>query len=194
MTPVVPLPGTHRERLMARLEAIFGALSPLLRVLLTTDGTVTETLAAHFGEEVGVKVVTQGFHPADGEDFPELALRPGSVVLDRCVVLTGARSGRAFAVAVSRIVPALLPGAMQEDLLAAREPLGKLLLAHRLETFKEIVDCGVCPLRHAPLPPGNFAAALKLAPGAPLVWRTYRVLIGGRAAMSVSEYFPESLA
>jgi chorismate-pyruvate lyase len=185
-------PLTHREKVAARLN--LPSLSPVLRTLLTTDGTVTEVLAAHFGEEVGVRVVTQGVHRAEGHRFPELQLEPGTQVLDRAIVLTGKRSGRVYTAAGSRLVPGMLPGEMQEALLAGNEPLGKLMLTHRLETWREIVDCGRCLARHAPLLEGAVAPALRISPVAPVVWRTYRVYTGGQAAMSITEYFPEALA
>jgi len=186
------VPATHREQVAARMN--LAGLSPVLRTLLTTDGTVTEVLAAYYGEDIAVRVVTQGVHRAEGHRFPELRLEPGTQVLDRAIVLSGNKSGRVFAAAGSRLVPALLPAEMQEALLAGREPLGKLMLAYQLETRREIVDCGRCLARHAPLLEGAAAPALRISPAAPVVWRTYRVYTGGKAAMSITEYFPEALA
>ena len=59
--PLLQPAATHRERVAAALD--LAALPPVLRTLLTTDGTVTETLAALHGEEVGVRVLAQGFGP-----------------------------------------------------------------------------------------------------------------------------------
>ncbi|MBI5137342.1 MAG: DUF98 domain-containing protein [Nitrospirae bacterium] len=183
---------THRELVAARLD--FGRLSPLLRTLLTTDGTVTEALAAHFGEEVGIRVLEQGFRAYEGRANRELEVELGTRLMDRGVALFGRGSGVTLAAAFSRIVPAALPLGMQEALLAEREPLGKLMLEHRLETFKEIVDCGACAAAEAPHLGHRCATALNLAADERVVWRTYRVIHRGRPVMSITEYFPETLA
>jgi chorismate-pyruvate lyase len=194
--PLLKAAATHRERVAAALD--LGALSPVLRTLLTTDGTVTETLAALFGEDVGVQVLAQGYAALGPSEAPELDAAPGARVagarvLDRTIVLVGAKSARAYTAARSRIVPGALPAGLQEGLLARREPIGKLMLEHRLETFREVVACGRCPAGRAPGLEGVAAEALQTAPEAPVAWRTYRVISGGRPVMSITEVFPEDL-
>jgi chorismate-pyruvate lyase len=181
---------SHRERVAAL--AGFAALSPVLRTLLTTDGTVTETLAAFFGEDVGVRVLDQGHRPLADSDA-DLEAPSGARVLDRTIVLAGARSGSRYTAARSRIVPDRLPAGLRDGLLAGREPLGKLMLLHRLETFREVTACGRGAAGDAALPGGPCAEALGVAPEAPVVWRTYRVVTGARPAMVITEFFPESL-
>lgn len=181
---------THRERVAAALD--LAALPPVLRTLLTTDGTVTETLAALHGEEVGVRVLAQGFGRHAGDDVPELDAPAGTSVLDRTIVLAGAVSGRIYAAARSRIVPDALPAGLQAGLLERREPIGKLMLEHRLETFREVVEAGRCTAAEAPRLDGRAAGALGIDPAAPVAWRTYRVITGGRPVMSITEVFPEA--
>jgi len=182
---------THRERVAAALD--LNALSPVLRTLLTTDGTVTETLAALYGEEVGVRVLAQGYAVRSKGEAPELGAARDTRVLDRTITLVGAESGRAYAAARSRIVPDALPAGLQAGLLERREPLGKLMLEHRLETFREVVACGRCPAAAAPGLEGVAAEALGMGREAPVAWRTYRVISGGRPVMSITEVFPEAL-
>jgi len=193
--PLLKAAATHRERVAAALD--LASLPPVLRTLLTTDGTVTETLAALHGEEVGVRVLAQGYVPQAEGEAPELAAAPGTRVvarvLDRTIVLVGAESGRAYTVARSRIVPEALPAGLQAGLLERREPIGKLMLEHRLETFREIVDCGRCPAGRAPRLGDTAPDALGISADAPVAWRTYRVISGGRPVMSITEVFPENL-
>jgi chorismate-pyruvate lyase len=189
--PLVARAATHRERVAAGLD--LKALPPALRTLLTTDGTVTETLAALYGEEVGVRVLAQGFGGLEGGEAPELEARAGTPVLDRTIVLVGAESGRVYTAARSRILPEALPQGLKEGLLAGREPLGKLMLEHRLETFREVVACGRGPASRAPGLGASAPAALQTGPDAPVAWRTYRVISGGRPVMSITEVFPEDL-
>lgn len=192
--PLLQPAATHRERVAAALD--LAALPPVLRTLLTTDGTVTETLAALHGEEVGVRVLAQGFGRHAGHDLPELDAPAGTSVLDRTIVLAGAVSGRIYAAARSRIVPDALPAGLQAGLLERREPIGKLMLEHRLETFREVVGAGRCTAAEAPRLDGGVdgraAGALGIDPAAPVVWRTYRVISGGRPVMSITEVFPEA--
>lgn len=186
-----PAGASHREQVGS--VPGFAGLSPVLRALLTTDGTVTEALAAFYGEEVGVEVLSQGYRDYEGRANRELEATVGTRMLERTIALVGRDSGRRYAAAWSRIVPGLLPPGLQEGLLAEREPLGKLMLVHRLETFREIVACGRCAAGAAPYLGPRCAAALGLAPEAGTVWRTYRVTSGGRPVMSITEYFPEAL-
>jgi chorismate-pyruvate lyase len=172
----------------------FAGLAPVLRVLLTTDGTVTETLAAYHGEPVGVEVLSQGWRDYEGRANRELEAAIGTRMLERTIALVGKVSGRRYAAAWSRIVPGLLPSGLQEGLLAEKEPLGQLLLAHRLETFREVVAAGRCPAGEAPTLGIRCAAALGVDPAAEVVWRTYRVTHGGRPVMSITEFFPEAPA
>lgn len=182
---------THRERVAAALD--LKSLPPVLRTLLTTDGTVTETLAALYGEEVGVRVVSQGFRGLSDGEAPELDAPAGTRVLDRTIVLVGAASGSAYTVARSRIVPGALPRGLELGLLAGREPLGRLMLEHRLETFREVVACGRCAAAAVPGLAGTAPRALATDADAPVAWRTYRVISGGRPVMSITEVFPEGL-
>jgi len=182
---------THRELVALSLD--YGSLSPLLRTLLTTDGTVTEVLSAFFGEDVGIRVLGQGYRSYEGRGNLELEAELGTRMLDRSIVLYGHTSGTAYAAAFSRIIPSVLPIGMQEALLAEREPLGKLMLEHRLETFKEIVSCGRCRADEAPEFADQCPVALDVPGAAPVVWRTYRVFSQGKAAMSITEIFPERL-
>lgn len=184
--------GSHRERILALMDC--AGLSPILRTLLTADGTVTEVLAAYFGEDVGVRVLSQVYRDYEGRRNRELDAPAGTRMLDRVIVLCGSASGRIYAAAGSRLIPHLLPPGMQEALLAEREPLGKLMLDHRLENFKEIVDCGRGPVSSAPPLEGSCAEALGLTPTEAVAWRTYRVINRGRPVMSITEYFPEKLA
>ncbi|MFQ5509190.1 MAG: chorismate--pyruvate lyase family protein [Leptospirillia bacterium] len=182
---------SHRARIASRLD--ISRYTPILRTLLTTDGTVTEVLAAYHGEEVGVAVLAQHYRSYEGKHNPELAAPIGIRMLERDITLLGKSSGRIYAAAHSRIIPSLLPPGMQEGLLAGKEPLGKLMLDHRLESFREIVSCGRSRVTDVPALGEACVAALGIDPEDTVVWRTYRVISGGRPIMSITEYFPEVL-
>jgi len=154
---------------------------------------VTEVLSAYFGEEIRVQVLAQGYRAYEGRFNLELEAGVGVRMLDRRITLVGMESGTFYAAADSRIVPGLLPPGMQEALLAEREPLGKLMLDYRLETFREIVAAGACRAGDAPHLKGHCGPALALGDDAIVVWRTYRVISQGQPIMSITEAFSEGL-
>lgn len=190
--PVGETPPTLGEQVARHL--VISDLPPIVRTLMTTDGTVTETLSAFFGEPVQVRVLSQGFRAYQGQHHQELEAKGGARLLDRAIVLFGADSGTCYAAASSRIVPSVLPSGMQEALLSGTQPLGRLMLEYRLETFKEIVTCGRCQAGDTPHLGAQAAAALSLSVSDPVVWRTYRVISGGRPIMSITEVFPAGLS
>jgi len=182
---------SHREMVALHLDE--ATLSPLLRVLLTTDGTVTEVLSAYFGEPVGIRVLGQGYRAYEGHRHSELDAELGTRMLDRSIALYGQATGAVYTAAFSRIIPSALPVGLQEALLAGNAPLGKLMLDYRLETFKEMVDCGRCKASEAPELAAQCPVALEIPAAAPVVWRTYRVVSQRKPVMSITEIFPERL-
>ena len=112
------------------------SLDLLQRILVTTDGTVTETLAAVFLEPIELVKLAVTIVP-NPEAFPALELEGGSNLMQRQIVLRGSRSGTPYVYAEVVIAADRLPQRLREDLLEGRIPLGQLWIAHRLETFKE---------------------------------------------------------
>ena len=74
-------------------------LSPLQKILLTTDGSVTRVLEAFTGAEVGVETVAQKVVGAPGEAAGLLEIPAGTEVNYRVVKLVS--EGRVLAGAVS---------------------------------------------------------------------------------------------
>jgi len=141
------------------------SLAPLHRALLVTGGTVTELLEALFMEPMTIAVIAQQeLRPAANDHVrPECAA--SDRILDRRIDAWG---GRAYVRATSHIRVDRLPG-MLDDLSAAR-PLGKLMQAARLETFRQPVD--VRAASGTPASGDGFEPALM---------RSYVVTNGGRS-------------
>src|ERR687886_2949251 len=83
-------------------------LGTFQRVLLITDGTVTDVLEAYSGEPIRVVKLAQSLGAADAET-PELDLAPNERVLRRSILLQGTISGRNMLHAESVISPDRLP-------------------------------------------------------------------------------------
>ncbi|MDD1733089.1 MAG: chorismate pyruvate-lyase family protein, partial [Methanothrix sp.] len=72
---------------ISRLESALGSLSPLQKMLLGTDGSVTGLLEVVTNSPVEVKTLVQRVMPADELVADELEIRPGEEVNFRVVLL-----------------------------------------------------------------------------------------------------------
>lgn len=158
-------------------------LDAIHRILLTTDGTVTDMLEAYFQEPMQVVPLAQEQQESRGP-IHELDLDAGAPILRREILLRGRLSGRTVLHAESIIVPDRLSERLRVGLLEKQQPIGQLLLAERLETFREILGCA---RRQA----GPLARHFHLYETAPFLTRTYVVSLGGRGIMRITEDFPE---
>lgn len=145
-------------------------LPPFLRVLLTTDGTVTNALEAFFWEAVAVESIRQKEVILD-DDVPNLELKSGATILSRQVQLRGTNTETMYVKADSLIRFDLLPSDFQADLKAQKLGVGELLRDCGLETYREILDVGCDE-------------------GMKDVWRTYRIVMDHRPFIQITEHFP----
>ena len=123
-------------------------IDPFDRMLLTADGTVTTLLEACTGEPIVTRTTRQAARPRSTGCWPPagrwwhpdaqlLELAPAERLIARRVTLRGARSGVAYVLAESLVVPDRLPGAIADRLLRAGASLGRLLAARQLETRRD---------------------------------------------------------
>lgn len=158
------------------------SLNMLQRVLLITDGTVTDVLEAYANERIRVVKLAQEFGTVDAER-PELDIPTPERVLRRTVLLQGALTGTNFLHAHSVFTPDHLHPEIVDGLLVSDKPLGRLLAQYRVETFREIVAVGFEPA-------GTCADHFGVDPASKLVFRTYRILVDGRPVVRITEKFP----
>ncbi len=159
------------------------SLNAMQRILLTTDGTVTDILEAYFREPLEVVALAQSIEDTI-HAIPELNIAAGCSVLLREIVLRGKLSGRTALHANSVIVLERLSHELREGLLEKKQPIGHLLLNNRLETYREITQCE----RQAA---GSLAPYFAIYATAPLLSRTYTVKLAGQGIMRITERFPE---
>ena len=158
-------------------------LSIIQRILLTTDGTVTNMLEAYLFEQIRlVKLFEELVTTTD--DIAPMQLEKGSSVIDRKILLQGKTSRKNYIYAESLIVIDRLDESFQNDLLTTETPIGKLWQHHKVEMFKEIVDTGKKPAK-------ELADYFEIEPEANLLFRTYCVFSNRQSVMMISEYFPE---
>lgn len=158
-------------------------LSTFQRILLTTDGTLTDILEAYLFEQIRVTKLSEELTITTG-DIPLLDLEQGTEIIDRRILLQGRISHRNFIYAESIIVPDRLDELFRNELLKTRLPIGKIWLEHKVETFKEIVRSGREPAH-------QLATHFDINPDDYLLFRSYRVISQRKATMLITEKFPE---
>ncbi len=158
-------------------------LSTFQRIILTTDGTLTEILEAYLFEKINLVKLSEGIVLVTNP-VKTLELEIGQEVIERKVLLQGKISRKNWIYAESLIVPKRLDEKYRERLLKSQESIGRLWLEHKVETFKEIVDSS----REIA---GDLADYFKIKPKDKLLSRTYRAFSNGHPIMMITEKFPE---
>ena len=173
--------------ILTKLNGIdLDSLDPLQRILLVTDGTLTEILEANFFERICLVKISQEVIPA-AASHALLDPRPGEALIERKILLQGEESHRNYAYAESLIAVDRLSRSFRDELLNSTTPLGRLWLEHKLETFKELPGLGWHRADH-------LCRYFECADSAPLLVRTYRVFSFTRPVMVITEYFPTSFS
>jgi chorismate-pyruvate lyase len=158
------------------------SLDRLQRILLVTDGTLTDTLEAAFLEPIGLKKIGAITAPAR-EPVPALELAAGEPVLLRQIVLFGEITGRPYIYAESQLAIDRLPPRFRDELMHSETPMGRLWSEYKMETWKELLYVS----RH---PAAQLAGHLGIAAHDECLIRRYRLISGGRPLMVIEEQFP----
>lgn len=160
------------------------ALSSFQRILLTTDGTVTDILEAYLWEAIQIVKLHQACIETDAS-VPYLDIGPGAPVLIRKIILRGKSSDRNHIYAESIVALDRLDDRIRHGLIETQKPVGQLMLEARLETFREILSCCYEPAE-------EIGGYLGIAADARLISRTYRVFANRQPFMLITEKFPET--
>lgn len=159
-------------------------LSTFQKIILTTDGTLTELLEIYLHEKLKIIKLGEEIFPAE-EDIAALEIKTGHEIMRRRILLRGKISHSNWIYAESLIVPDRLDEVFRERLINSQEPMGRLWLERRIETFKEIIDTEKQIA-------GNLSQYFQLKPEEKLLSRTYRVFSNQQVIMMITEKFPES--
>ena len=159
-------------------------LSTFQRIVLTTDGTLTEILEAYLFEKIRVVKLSEGLVSITQNILP-LEVKQGNEVIERKILLQGKISRKNFIYAESILVTERLEEKFKDELLHSKTPLGRLWLEHKFETFKEIVDT-------AEESANKLSAYFPIKPEDKILSRTYRVFSRGQPIVIITEKFPAS--
>jgi chorismate-pyruvate lyase len=162
-----------------------GAVGIFQRLIMSSDATVVPLLEACFCERIETaNLVQETTLPQPGDHRLELA--GDELILRRNTLLRGSESGLTYVHAHAAVVLDRLPREVRDGLLATTEPIGRLLVRERVESFRELLRSGVEPA-------GERGALIGLDGDQTLPSRTYRVISGGKPMMLITERFPPSL-
>ncbi len=158
-------------------------LSSFQSILLKANGTVTAMLEAYFSEPIRVFKLSEKLDKMELK-LPNIKLNQEEQVIAKEVLLQGKMSRRNFIYADSLIL-INNDERFSSELLNTKIPIGKLWSAHKVETFKEIIDSGVEPA-------DELSNYFGITPEANLLFRTYSVSSQGKITMIITEKFPEN--
>ena len=163
----------------AKLNQNEHSLSLFQKILLSTDGTVTDLIGLYTGEAIRVKKLGQSI---ETQTAPE-ALRCGgpAKILNRKILLSGATKNYLYADSV--FVFERFSTSIQEQLLSTDRPIGLMWKEERLETYREIVA-------HDVAESADIADYFALSPTALFVSRTYLIHHKGLPLGAITEKWP----
>lgn len=172
------------EKSLSHSDLDLKNLSPFQRILLTTDGTVTEILEAQFWEPINLIKLFQEKRVSD-VDIPYLEIRSGTDILVRKILLQGNDSKTNYIYAESILVPEHLDDYLQDGLINTDKPLGRLMIEAKTETFREILSCKKEKAE-------ELNEYFDQAAESILISRTYRVFADQKPIILITEKFPET--
>src|SRR5258708_26925271 len=115
----------------------------LQRILLVTDGTLTDILQIAFLEPIGVLKLAVDVGKTC-IPLEALELKPGDVRMKRDIVLYGQNTGNNYVYAESTVAIDRLPRGLREELVDSNKPIGRLWSEHGVETRKELLHVSKC--------------------------------------------------
>ncbi|RFD27128.1 chorismate--pyruvate lyase [Mycobacterium uberis] len=157
-----------------------------LRILVATNGTLTRVLSVMANESIVVDIINQKILDTVPK-IPELDDSEIGQVLQRNILLKGRRSGIVFVAAESLIAVDLLPPAITESLTKTHRPIGEVMAASCIETYKEDAKVWIGDLP-CWLVDNGYKNSLER-----IVGRRYRLIAGGRPVIITTEYFLRSV-
>jgi len=172
------------EKQIRQIEAAIGRLSPVQKILLGTEGSVTHLLEVITGSPIGIVTRIQKVIPADARLAGLLEITEGEPVNYRVVEIRNSKSGETLIYATSHTPLFRLPDEFRDDLMKADIPIGKIIQQHRIESRREILDARVDNADK------EARTALHMFRNEPLLSREYRIIHQGQPLIRIREQFP----
>ena len=166
------------------IEHGVGRLSPMQKVLIGTDGSVTGLLEMATGHPVTITTLVQHVVGADTEAAAALDIEQGDEVNYRVVELKDGVTGEVLIYAVSCTPLRRLKPEVRQDLMRADIPIGRILRRHRIESRREITDARVVRAGT------DLARTFNVHRCEPMLSRKYRIIHREEPLIAIEEIFP----
>ena len=166
------------------IEETVGRLSRVQKILLGTDGSVTQLLESITGNPVTVKTLVQEIVPADAETAGRVDVSIGDPVNHRVVELRDTVTNDVLIYAISETPEKRLSPSFRHDLLMADIPIGKIIKQHHIEARREILSARVSA---ATTETGRI---FSLCPKEPVLSRQYQIIHKEKPLIFIEEQFP----
>ena len=173
------LPGSIRD-----IEEHVGRLSRVQKILLGTDGSVTQLLESITGHPVTVKTLVQEIVPADGETAGRVDVSVGDPVNHRVVELRDTVTNDVLIYAISETPVDRLSPSFKKDLMMADIPIGKIISRHHIEARREIISASVTTADP------ETCRIFSLCQQEPVLSRQYRIIHREKPLIFIEEQFP----
>ena len=171
-------------RKISELESIVGRLSPVQKMLLGTDGSVTSLLEVITGSPIEIETLEQRTVPATETVARDLSVNPGDDVNYRVVRLKKTAGGETLIYAVSHTPLQRLEASFRDDLTRADIPIGVILKKHQIESRRDIT--GAESLRAD----ANLCRIFNTFPRELMLRRSYKIFRHGEPLIAIQETFP----
>jgi beta-ribofuranosylaminobenzene 5'-phosphate synthase len=166
------------------IEENVGRLSRVQKILLGTDGSVTQLLESITGNPVTVKTLVQEILPADTQTAGRVDVCVGDPVNHRVVELRDTVTNEVLIYAISETPIERLSPSFKQDLMMADIPIGKIIKQHRIEARREILSARVTA---ATMETGRI---FSLCPQEPMLSRQYQIIHQDKPLIFIEEHFP----
>lgn len=157
------------------------ALSPVQKILLTTDGSITRIFEALTGEKVSIETVEQNIIPASDEIAKVLKIDAGEEVNFRVVNL---KNSKGILVHATSFAPLeRIEDEFKEKIMKADIPIGKIMSDLKIEARREITGCSVVPADE------KLAGLFGVPLDSHLLKRNYNIIHRGEVLLNITEIF-----
>jgi len=109
------------------IEGDLGGLSAQQKLLLTTDGSITNTLEILIGGEVGIETLHQKIVEADEKIAEKLGVANEDEINERIVRIYNKKNNKPLIYAISYAPLSLADKDFSKDLFSADIPIGKIM-------------------------------------------------------------------
>lgn len=166
------------------IEEQVGRLSRVQKILLGTDGSVTQLLEAITGHAVAVKTLVQEILPADAQTAERVDVLVGEPINHRVVELRDTVTNDVLIYAISKTPVDRLSPSFRNDLMMADIPIGKIIHHHHIEARREILSAKVSAATR------DTGRIFSLCPQEPVLSRQYQIIHQDKPLIFIEEQFP----